>query len=386
MQKEEKSQPTASAKKGGVLSKLIRKLNLKDYKKSPFLLRFYFATPIMSMVFYRLGRGHSPEEEFDKYQPYLDLPIERREEIIKDMTREFYFHGVCFDEYLYYDFHHHPEREYRRSFVTGPYKDVTIGRVNKIRSMLLFNDKFAFAEYYKRYFRRKFLLIRSQADFPAFCAFLQQHPKFIKKPITGAKGKGVEVIDSADYPDARTLFDEMLAEDNMLLEELVNQDPAMQVLNESSVNTIRMITVITGNSPETYEVHIFHPCVRIGRAGSVIDNAERGGILVKIDDLETGRLYPIGKDRHAVPYTNHPENGLCFADFCIPQWQELLAISKEVALKTPENRFVGWDYALSAENGWVLIEGNAALNFSGPQICDLIGKKPELKALLAKKK
>ena len=53
----------------------------------------------------------------------------------------------------------------------------------------------------------------------------------------------------------------------------------------------------------------------------------------------------------------HPDSGCKYKGWVIPRWNELLTLVEECHRNFDGHRYVGWDFALTA-NGWVLIEGN----------------------------
>ena len=57
-------------------------------------------------------------------------------------------------------------------------------------------------------------------------------------------------------------------------------------------------------------------------------------------------------------YEKHPDSGLTYRGWEVPQWQELLIMAEKIFRQCfPEHRYIGFDFALT-ERGWVLIEGN----------------------------
>ena len=58
-------------------------------------------------------------------------------------------------------------------------------------------------------------------------------------------------------------------------------------------------------------------------------------------------------------FEKHPDTGTQFEGNSIPRWDELNALSEKVVRVVPEQKQVGWDFALS-KNGWVMVEGNSS--------------------------
>lgn len=158
-----------------------------------------------------------------------------------------------------------------------------------------------------------------------------------------------------------------------ICEELIIQNEIMAALHPSSINTVRIPTVICKDG-----VYIFHPVLRIGINDSIVDNGGSGGILANID-TDTGVVYTAGFDESGNRYLVHPNSGIAIVGFQIPKWSEAKQLATELAYTT-DNRYIGWDLALT-DNGWVMVEGNDCGEFI-MQIADKVGRKKELDRLV----
>ncbi len=349
------------------------------YSKVPgFILGIYSRVPFYNMLFYRM-LNNEPEAYLEKFFPTSGYPQEEKEKVRKDMEREFWFHGTHFDEYFYYDFYG-KDRAYKDAFINETQRFSYYNKLNTIKGMKQFDNKWKTYQKLSAFYKREVIYCKTKDDFAAFDSFLKKHGTVIKKPVDSYFGNGVEILKSEQISDVQLFFDGLLQKGSFLCEELVRQTGFFASLNASSLNTVRIPTVLTGSSPDTYKVHVFYPCLRIGRQGSIVDNAGAGGLLVQVD-AATGALYPTARDEANNAYTSHPDSGIVFDGLFIPAWEEAVRTAEQLALSVPENRYTGWDLALT-DNGWVLIEGNARAQFLVGQICDRIGKKHELDALL----
>ena len=82
--------------------------------------------------------------------------------------------------------------------------------------------------------------------------FLNSHEKAMVKPTSASSGKGIHVYKSEPAAE--------LIESKALLEEFVIQHHKMSELNPSSVNTIRVYTILDkSNTP-----HILSASIRVG--------------------------------------------------------------------------------------------------------------------------
>lgn len=186
--------------------------------------------------------------------------------------------------------------------------------------------------------------------------FLASHMHWIIKPLAEACGQGVKIIKRGDSEDPDLLLNQYMTDypNGFVLEELIQQHDSLAKFHPSSVNTIRINVFNSTNY--NGEVDLQFPCFRVGRKGAVVDNAGNGGIIVAID-VKTGQLISAA-DEDGQFYQEHPDTHVSFVG-TLPFWKELLSIAKQVALKMPESKIAGLDFALDKENGWMLVEINS---------------------------
>ena len=185
-----------------------------------------------------------------------------------------------------------------------------------------------------------------------FRRFLSDKEYIMVKPLDESCGHGIEKIKVSDW-DPEELYTYVLANGKPLCEEVVVQDETMSLLNSSSVNTIRVTTILKdGNA------RIVSGGIRMGRNGNHVDNFNSGGLGV-IYDRCTGTVISDGFDRERNVYETVPESGIKLKGFQIPKWDEIVAMIKEAALVVPQVGYVGWDVCISRDHGPLLIEGNS---------------------------
>ncbi|MBO4891666.1 MAG: hypothetical protein J5502_03585 [Prevotella sp.] len=227
--------------------------------------------------------------------------------------------------------------------------------VNSTKARRTLTNKYEAYNLFSKYYGRRVELVSSEElkegnGLEKLKTFVgETNVPYIVKPIGLSQGKGIKILSSLseimDY--MKTLSG------GGIIEELIVQDESMAVFNPTSVNTLRINTANYGNG----EVEVLWPCLRMGRAGSVVDNAGAGGIFAAID-VKTGlTISAIDESRNV--WTVHPDSGIDLIGFTIPRWKEAVALAKELAKTLPDAGFVGWDLALTKE-GWVMVEGNAS--------------------------
>ena len=216
----------------------------------------------------------------------------------------------------------------------------------------------------------------SSAAIDDFKVFLEGLDVIISKPIAEACGRGIEKINVADYPSSDALFDYLKSINSGLLEEFVVQHEDVSKLYPLSVNTYRIVTVLTDGIP-----HIVYAFIRIGNGGRFVDNINAGGMAAPVN-IETGVIEYPAFDKDSIYYETHPSTNCAIKGYQLPQWKKAVETVLKAATVVPEVGYVGWDVA-ATKDGVVLIEGNP---FPGhdilqmpPHVPDKIGMLPQFK-------
>lgn len=246
---------------------------------------------------------------------------------------------------------------------------MSVNSSNAIRTLY---NKYAAYKLFSKYYGRKVEYI-SQDDLLNGEAIKKLNSfvngdasSYIVKPLNLNSGVGIKILSSISE-----IMEYLKSlQKGGIIEELIIQDESMAAFNPSSVNTLRMNTVNYGNG----DVEVIWPCLRVGRAGHIVDNAGSGGIFAAID-ITTGKTLA-AIDESRTTWTVHPDSNKALIGFTIPRWEEAVALAKELAKTLPDAGFVGWDLALT-KNGWVMVEGNASPLIIY-QIAVAKGLRPEL--------
>ena len=217
-------------------------------------------------------------------------------------------------------------------------------------------DKYNFYKLTANYFKRCVIAIggdRPNGDISSFVNFTKQHSDLFAKPLAASFGAGAHVIKITNHDEAVAEFERLTKCGEWIIEDRIIQSKEMSVWNESSVNTVRLPCFLTSNG----SFHALAPVLRVGRKGSVVDNAGGGGIIACID-IKSGVITTNGKDESGLEYIEHPDSCQKFRGWQVPNWRELLALAEEIHRNCLSNhRYIGFDFAFT-NKGWVLIEGN----------------------------
>lgn len=137
-----------------------------------------------------------------------------------------------------------------------------------------------------------------------------------------------------------------------VVQEIIKQHPDLAKIHGSSVNAIRVITLLINN-----EIKILSSVLRMGVSNERVDNLSRGGLACGIDD--SGKLKSLAFSASAKKYQKHPD-GIIFHNYEIPSFEKALKLAAIQAQKFPYFRLIAWDIAIDDKGDPVLIEANFA--------------------------
>lgn len=347
------------------MSNIIKRLPLPVWAS----LLLYKGLNRYRLIAQKKGIESDIERQIETFCP--NLVEEDKKQVIEDIKKCYVRHLAKPQEYFLLGFQHKNDKE-RSEWITDYIKDTYLKKYAKIERAKELQDKFFVYEKMKPYFKRDACMIKGASDKDSFMTFANKHDRFIAKPNSGSFGADTKIWDvSTNNPE--TIFNNLIASNSTwILEELIEQVPEMAQFNPSSVNSVRIPTFKT---KEGYV--IFGTFMRMGRKGSVVDNAGAGGIFVKIDE-ETGQIISDGHTERGDVYVQHPDSGVTFKGFQIPRWEELRNLAIQCHGELIEHKYIGWDFALT-KDGWVMLEGNW-----GQFLCQQVsGQKPLKKIFIS---
>lgn len=151
------------------------------------------------------------------------------------------------------------------------------------------------------------------------------------------------------------------SDSNYIFEKQLVQDPILSKLNPDTINTLRVLT---------YKHKVVSCSIRVGRKGSFVDNAAKGGIVLSLD-METGRIEEYGlREYDLTKYYEHPDTKIKFKDYEVPMWPAVKELVEKTIRLVPYYNSVGFDVATTV-NGPVIIEINTGTGVYASQM----GKK-----------
>jgi len=177
---------------------------------------------------------------------------------------------------------------------------------------------------------------------------------------------GTLKIKALDENEALTIsqvldrYRKVIASEGLLFESFIEQHESFAQFNPSSVNTLRVWVLQTGDKVEVIGTYI-----RIGRAGNLTDNGGGGGIMCPVN-LVTGVLdkglttsTPFREE-----FEQHPDHQAQIYGVQLPFWHDILACAENTLKKLPYTKFAGLDVAMTT-SGPLIIEVNVSPDKNG---------------------
>lgn len=277
---------------------------------------------------------------------------EERRKMEKDMTQCLLALEITPLEYFLFDFPHLSFSE-RTTYLSDEERWRVLHQLFGKEVHMDHSDKWRFYQLAKPFFHREACKVAPDTTKEEFMDFFSRHPRFFVKELTGCFGQNTYMLEPKDTDEAEAVYQKLIDNGSWMVEEPIIQSEELSSWNASSVNTVRMASFLTRQG----EHHNLMPFVRTGRKGAIVDNGFRGGIGAGID-VETGRICTEGFDEHGHHYDEHPDSGVHYMGWQMPDWESLLRLTEEIHRSLPSyHRYVAFDLAHTPQ-GWVLVEGN----------------------------
>ena len=282
-------------------------------------------------------------------------------------------HWVAYSEYASkYQFYNKTEEE-RDEYVSRLRMSYFYWRYTPGSAKSVFRNKTKFLKTYNKFIHRKWLYA-PEASFEEF-ELLVSNYDCIVKPCDGKLGKGIFKIYKDDHhKDDRKLY-ESCVKDRMLVEQCVEACEELRSFHPQSLNTLRVVTIANKE-----KACVFSGVFRTGVGESVVDNSHQGGVSVQVN-VENGIIETDGANTRGQRFESHPDSGIIFKGYQIPQWGKIVETCCEAA-KLTENPITGWDVVLNNQREVEFIEANYGPDMDMMQTRYNKGAKKKLFALI----
>ena len=210
-------------------------------------------------------------------------------------------------------------------------------------------DKQVVYRYFSDFLHRQWLFVPDVSD-KQIEDFLCEQKQIIVKSRYHWYGTGIYKLFYSDVADMQALC-QSLRNEEAILEEIIQQHPDLNSINPSSINSLRINTVLDKKDIP----HVLLANLRMGSGETIIDNFENGGLSAGID-LDTGLILTPGIKEDLTIHIKHPTSGVILPGFQIPHWETTKEMVLRLARMAPQMRWAGWDVAITGK-GPLLIEG-----------------------------
>lgn len=158
-----------------------------------------------------------------------------------------------------------------------------------------------------------------------------------------------ETMSIADYVNSLNINTRYIIQ-----EKISQQHAALSAIYPTSINTIRLVTVI---DPMTNIPCVLSAVLRVGCGISEVDNWAVGGLCIGIQESGELEKYAFYKPGFGTKISTHPNSGIIFEGYKIPYFNEAISEAIRFHKILGGIHSIGWDIAIT-ENGPSFIEGN----------------------------
>ena len=220
---------------------------------------------------------------------------------------------------------------------------------------------------YADFIKRDWLLADATTEVDQIRAFFAKHDRVLVKPFSSEQGRGIYVVDGRDQLEITKIIESYRVKSVLLEEACVNCEELNRI-NNSSLNTLRIYTVVSKDGA----IQIPSASLRCGCGNTVVDNWGSGGVGYPID-IESGIVCASGVDKKGNKYIYHPGTDVIMTGFVIPRFKEACDMAKDIIRKDMKVVYAGHDIAILPDR-LELIEVNFPGGHDFLQTLDQVGK------------
>lgn len=292
--------------------------------------------------------------------------------VIGDMLLCSVIYGAMFTEYENLSFYC-KSSEVRSTYFTTFQEFKLMKEIENKKYKIVFHDKALFLDKFAKFINRKWWIVGDNLE--ELQNIIINNQKVVLKNRLGDSGKEVEVHRISKTETAEDLLEYMKKRNLDLVEEFVYNHPIIASLNKTSLNTIRIVTLLLDD-----ECTILFAGIRVGAEGAELDNVSQGGAVAAIN-IETGCIASSYYYKKTVYSGNNVQIRTSDEGTKIPFWKDVILLVENAARVIPEISIVAWDVCLT-NTGPEIIEGNESF---GCVVMQVFGDNCALKPIISKK-
>ncbi len=183
-------------------------------------------------------------------------------------------------------------------------------------------------------------------------AIIKAGEVFAKQATDCGGGHGVIYIKIAETDSVESVLDKLKGfRRDIVVQGALKQHEDIARLNPSSVNTIRILSLISADG-----VKLYSSLLRLGVGDTKVDNLGSGGLVIGID--EDGKLKKEAHFLNNQRFAEHPATHVAFHNYQLPSFEKAKELVLKAHLNVPQFRMVSWDVAIREDGEPVMIEAN----------------------------
>ena len=218
--------------------------------------------------------------------------------ILADVVKCGLKYGAGFNDYLLCEFYNLTDAQ-RATYITRSVNNTLVSLLNDREYYHFFDNKSEFYTTFGKYIGRQWLDF-GKATQKEFEDFMASRDTIMVKPDSSSGGFGVNKLSKGDFPSLAAMYQKLKEEHIGVIEDVLQQHEVLNQLNPSSINTLRVVTILNESGP-----HIVYAHIRIGNSDRPVDNLHSGGMFAPID-LDKGVIQYPAYDKARHTYTEHP--------------------------------------------------------------------------------
>ena len=174
---------------------------------------------------------------------------------------------------------------------------------------------------------------------------------FVKRATDCGGGHGVKYLNCNGLTFEE--FDQLIADfpDDIAIQRGITQHSVLAKINPTSVNTIRLITLLEKSGPR-----VLSTILRMGVGETKVDNSSSGGMTIGVTPDGILKKYACANKRTLV--SEHPTSHVVFEGYALPSFEQVKELVRKASYMVPHFRMVAWDVSVLEDGTPVLIEAN----------------------------
>ncbi len=184
-----------------------------------------------------------------------------------------------------------------------------------------------------------------------FRVLTKEKEVFVKQATDCGGGHGVKYLNCQGLTMADFQASIQGIRGDIAIQRGITQHSALAKINPSSVNTIRLITLL-----EKDGARVLSTILRMGVGDTKVDNSSSGGMTVGVTPEGCLKKYACANKNKMV--CTHPTSQVVFEGYALPSFEQVKELVVKASYMVPHFRMVAWDVSVLEDGTPVLIEAN----------------------------